>query len=318
MLDRENIHDDVDMDSIMEMVDDSLMEDIAADSPTEEVQEIEEVVEPVKVKKEEDDNNARLYREALRQNQELQQALESTTIAKEQAESIALQSAIRGFETQINYANSDIERLKSELVKARDEGDTASSVEIENKIREDFEYIRDLKGKIDQYSPLLNAPKTTPPRQNIQQDNSTNLAEEWIRENSSWLTDPKYADKKEYADKIFKDLQSSNHDISNLSFWTKFEKSLAEYDHKGSNNKSQSRMPKNMVTYNSNSSANNNTNKQSYKNNPEFVQKVAYLVKNVIKNDDALKDKNMVNSMLKHYYKVYREGGFKHMPATLN
>lgn len=286
--------------------------------PIEEREDREEVRasrdEPVK-----ESADAKLVYETLNSNLLLKQENDRLRAEKEEAERIALQGVLRSFETQIEANSSDISRLNQELAKARDDGDTAASIEIESRIRDNYEHIRDLKGKVEQYSPMLNQPRREQVAQaQAPQPDGNRMAGEWLKENETWLTDPRHQEKRDYANNLFKEMQSNRMDMNSLTFWTRFEKQLAEYDNKQSSDRNQQRMPKNMVTYNSNGSNSNSSRPTSYKQNPDFVRKVADLAKNVIRNEDVLKDQKMLNSMLKHYHKVYKTGGFKYMPTNAN
>lgn len=302
---------EIDMDQLMEMIEEMPEEEViqafAAEEP--EQAEQEEREEPQKESK-----DAKLAFETMNTNLRLQQENDKLRAEKSEVERLAMQGVIQNFETQINMANSDIGKLNQDLVRARDEGDTSASVEIESRLRESYDRVRDLKGKVEQYVPYLNQAQAQP-KTEAQPGNQ--MAFEWLKENENWLQDDKFRDKREYADNLFKEMSTSGQNMNNVNFWTKFEKKLTEYDFKKSPEKSQSRMPKNMVTYNSNSSSSNNPKKQSYKDNPEFLQKVAFLAKNVIRNEDILKDKNLLNSTLKHYHKVWKSGGFKYLPLNV-
>lgn len=314
--------DDIDLQQIMEMIDDKNVDEESSSSHQQSPEEIAEnepkrfVDEPAK-----DNADAKLVYETLNSNLALKQEVDRLRVEKEEAERIALHGVLRSFETQIDSAYNDNGRLKQELIRARDDGDTAASVDIESRIRDNQDQIRDLKGKVDQYSPILNQSRRQPEAQIQQavQPDGNKMAGEWLRENETWLTDPKHTDKRDYANNLFKEMQSNKMDMNSLTFWTKFEKSLSDFDHKKSPSSQQQRMPKNMVTYNSNGSNSSNSSRPtSYKQNPEFVQKVAFLAKNVIKNEDLLKDEKMLNSMLKHYHKVYKAGNFRHLPQSMD
>ena len=315
--------DDIDLDQIMEMIDDNDNDgeatSIHQQSPEEKIEVEQREPRAVRDEPTQDSGDAKLVYETLNSNLALKQEVERLRGEKEEAERMALQSVLRSFETQIDSSQNDIGRLKQELVRARDEGDTAASVEIESRIREQHDQMRDLKSKVDQYSPILNQPRRAQEQQQHQapvQTDGNKMAAEWLRENETWLTDPRNTEKRDYANNLFKEMQTNRMDMNSLTFWTKFEKQLADYDHKKSSSNQQQRMPKNMVTYNSNGSSANSSRPTSYKQNPEFVHKVAFLAKNVIKNEDLLKDEKMLNSMLKHYHKVYRAGNFKYLPQS--
>ena len=262
----------------------------------------------------EESKDAKMAYEALNTNLRLQQENEKLRSEKAEAERLAMHGVLHNYETQIEMANSNVGKLNQELVRARDEGDTLASVEIEGRLRDNQDRIRDLKNKVEQYAPYVNQAQHQA-KPEVQPGNQ--MAMEWLKENEGWLQDDRNKDKREYADNLFKEMTTSGGNMNNVTFWTKFEKRLGEFDHKKSPEKTQSRMPKNMVTYNSNGSNSNNTKKQSYKENPEFLQKVAFLAKNVIRNEDILKDKELLNSTLRHYHKVWKSGGFKYLPLNV-
>jgi len=310
----DKIHEDIDLDDIMEMVGDT---DSDEESTSEHQQSPDDSHVPEKDTQvpEKDSGDSKLVYETLNSNLALKAEVERLQGAKAEAENIALQSVLRNFESQIDNSNQDISRLNQALAEARDEGETAKSIEIETRIRDNYERIRDLKNKVDTYSPMLNQPRQSQAPQREPEGNR--MAAEWLKENETWLVDPKNQDKREYANNLFKDMQSNNADMNSLSFWTRFEKKLVEFDHTKSANQTQ-RMPKNMVTYNAGGNGMNNNKPTSYKQNPDFVKKVAFIAKNLIKNDDLLKDKNMFNSLLKQYHKVYKSGNFKHLPQNMD
>lgn len=309
-------NEDMELDQIMEMIEEENDSENETSSHQQSPPEREEEEEQEPLRVERDSNDAKLAYEAMNTNVQLKAQLEQMRADKEEAERIALQGVLRSFETQIDSSENTISHLNQALASARDEGDTSRSIEIESKIRDNYERIRDLKGKVDQYSPILNQPRRAIEQQVPQATEGNKMAAEWLRDNEQWLTDPKNADKRDYANNMFKEMQSSRMDMNSLGFWTKFEKSLSEYDHKKSNDRN--RMPKNMVAYNSNGSNSNNKKPLSYKSDPTFVKNVAHIAKNLIKNEDTLKDSKMLNSMLKHYHKVYKAGNFKHLPTSMN
>jgi hypothetical protein len=316
----DKIHDELDLDEIMEMIDDNASDDsTAAHQSAPDYMESNEVTyEEEAPEKEKDSGDAKLVYETMNSNLQLKQELERARAEKEEAERIALQGVLRSFETTIDATNADISRLNQDLATARDEGDTGKSIEIETRIRDNYERVRDLKGKVEQYSPYLNQQRPAAQSSSPAPQEGNKMAKEWLQENEGWLVDPKNTEKRDYANNLFKEMQNNRVDMNSLGFWTKFEKSLTEFDHKKSSEKQQQRMPKNMVTYNSNGSNSSSSKPASYKKNPEFIQKVAFLAKNVIKNEDVLKDPKMLNSMLKHYHKVLVAGNFKHLPNTAN
>jgi hypothetical protein len=315
----ERAHDDLELDKILEMIEEENSDDNETSShqhsPTEDVEPEKESYRDNKDNRESAD--AKLAYETMNSNVQLKQQLEQMRAAKEEAEQIALQGVLRSFDSQIESSESNINHLNQALASARDEGDTSKSIEIESKIRDNYERIRDLKGKVDQYSPILNQSRRQPEPQVAQATEGNKMAAEWLRDNERWLTDPTNIDKRDFANNKFKEMQANNMDMSSLGFWTKFEKSLAEFDHKKSNDRN-NRMPKNMVTYNPNGSNSNSSKPLSYKSDPNFVKNVAHIAKNLIKNEDTLKDSKMLNSMLKHYHKVYKAGNFKHIPTSMN
>lgn len=306
---------DLDMDQLMEMIEDMPEDDVVAAFAEIEPDTIEEHEPEIMAEDKQESKDAKLAYETLNANIRLQQENEKLRAEKAEAERLAMHGVLRNFETQIEMTNTDISKLNQELVRARDEGDTAASVDIEGRLRESQDRIRDLRSKHDQYAPYVNQAQT-PVKPEVQPGNQ--MAFEWLKENETWLQDDRHKDKREYADNLFKEMTSSGANMNNVSFWTKFEKRLTEYDFKKSQpEKTQSRMPKNMVTYNSNGQNANNTKKQSYRDNPEFLQKVAFLAKNVIRNEDILKDKELLNSTLRHYHKVWKSGGFKYLPLNV-
>ena len=226
-MDNENL--DVDMDQLMEMIDE-MPEDSVLSAFTSHESDIEPESEPEQEAREpirQESKDAKIAYDAMNENLRLQQENERLKAEKLEAERIAMHGVVRNFETQIEFENGDIKRLERELVRARDEGDSAASVDIESNIRNKYERIRDLKGKVDQYVPYLNQTQTT---RTSEAPSGNEMASEWLKENASWLQDDRNKDKREFADNVFKEMTASGMNINNVNFWTKMEKRLTEYD----------------------------------------------------------------------------------------
>lgn len=310
---------ELNIDEIMEMMEEVPEIESTSEhqlSPPDEVQ-VEAADEEVAAPRQEVDEEARRAMYQLqRENQEIKARLEALAEEKDRAEIVAVQGALNNFQTNIDAAGNENERLKQVLIRAREDGDTAASVEAESRIRDNIERIRDYKSKIDQYAPLLNAPREQrAERQAPESDRGDNLAAQWVKDNEAWLTDPQQEDKRNFANTAFKEMQEKNYDLNSLSFWTALEKKVAGFE--ASKKQSQTRMPKQMVAYNPNGSGNAPVAKRStYKSDPNFVKNAAHIAKNIIKNDDITSDPVKLNAFMKHYYPVWKAGNFKHIPMN--